>query len=81
MANAILVYPTIVTQGTITVESSKQFGQTNLSIFDMQGKEVLKKKIELNVNKNTIAINLTSGIYIMKFQANGLSTTRKIIVE
>jgi len=81
LANAILVYPTIVTQGTITVESSKQFGQTNLSIFDMQGKEVLKKKIELNVNKNTIAINLTSGIYIMKFQANGLSTTRKIIVE
>ncbi|HIP47564.1 MAG TPA: T9SS type A sorting domain-containing protein [Lutibacter sp.] len=81
LTSAINIYPTLVTNGSITIESVKQFGKTNLGIYDMQGKQVLSQKIELNASKNTIAINLNSGIYILKLEANGLTSSTKIIVQ
>jgi hypothetical protein len=81
LASEISVYPSLVTNGTITVVATQKFDNTNISIYDIQGKQVFQNKINLNQEEQSISLNLKSGIYFMNFTSNGKATTKKIIVK
>jgi len=81
LTTALNIYPTHVTNSVINIESTKQFGKTKVLIFDVQGKQVYSKNIILDATKKTLNINLTSGIYVLNVNTNGLSATQKLIVE
>lgn len=81
LSNAISVYPTLVTEGSISVSSSQNFDATGITIFNVQGKQVFYDKMDLSQDEKTLSINLKSGIYFMNFSSNGLTTSKKIIVQ
>jgi hypothetical protein len=55
-----------------------------LSIFDLSGREVSKKQIELSQGQNAItgdASSLEEGVYIMQLKAEGLLVNKKLSVR
>jgi hypothetical protein len=81
LENSVSIYPTLINNSEVSIESSKQFGLTKIRIFDTQGKEVLSKNIKLGTVKKTIPINLNSGIYFIKLYNSGMEASRKLIVQ
>lgn len=58
----------------------------NYSIFDAQGKLIELKEVELNSGINTLQIDvqklqLSKGVYFIKFALNGKEAVKKLIVE
>lgn len=80
----LCVYPNPVTSNTTVEYVVQENGNVRLSIFDITGKEV-QNLIDKDSTKgnHTITWNaegLNPGIYFIKLQTNGISTTRKLIL-
>ncbi|MCF6212622.1 MAG: T9SS type A sorting domain-containing protein [Flavobacteriaceae bacterium] len=78
---SILVYPT-VSDGKFTVTPKLAIGKTNVSIFDVRGRQVYK--VVRNFNQGTssnINVSLKAGIYILKLEAENLNYSQKIIIK
>jgi hypothetical protein len=71
----IIVYPN-PSNGNITVEGFAI--QTSLIVYDIHGREILKKDSEANENKLTLS--LPKGIYLFKFTENKTISVQKVIV-
>lgn len=70
-------FPNPVTNGKIYI-SSKANDEKIVTIFDVLGKKVFQSSLnsrELNIS------TLSSGVYIIKFETENTSTTRKLIVR
>ncbi len=71
------LYPNPVSGGKLYISSTNN-DDKEIIIYDLLGKIVLQTKIntkELNVS------SVESGTYIIKITENGISTTRKLIVD
>jgi photosystem II stability/assembly factor-like uncharacterized protein len=79
LPGSIKIFPMPATN-QITIETD-QFTKTNyVSIFDIQGQELVKQ--EITNNSTTIDIsNLSSGIYFVKYQNENGFTTQKLVKQ
>lgn len=81
LSTLIKVYPT-VSKGDFKISARNEIRNGLLSIFDMNGREVYKSKIDFNNNPiQDISLNTSSGLYIVKFSSENKQSTHKIIIE
>ena len=55
-------------------------GQAQLSIFDIQGKQMLNEQVQLTSDYRK-SLSLTTGIYIVRIQMNDIIKTNKVIIK
>ena len=81
-ASGVKLFPT-VTEGLINIKSSQNFGNTKIDIFNISGQKVYSTQIDLSTSQvETLNLNLSSGIYLAKLNAeNNFSATKKIVVK
>lgn len=72
----ISIYPNPITNGVLTFESDKVI--TKVALYDLSGKELVQSKISSNV---VTVDTLAAGIYFVKFQSEGGSTFRKVVIN
>lgn len=71
------IYPNPTNTGFVNI-TTKANTAVNVTVFDVLGKQVLSKTL----NNNTLDVtSLTTGVYILKLNQNGTSTTKRLIVE
>ena len=71
------IYPNPTNTGFVNI-TTKANAAVNVTVFDVLGKQVLSKTL----NNNTLNVtSLTTGVYILKLNQNGTSTTKRLIVE
>lgn len=70
------LYPTLVSDGIIYISSSTN-KMMNVKIYDQTSKLVMSTQTQKNVNVST----LEKGIYILKVEENGISTSKKFIIN
>ncbi len=80
LAQAISIYPS-VSNGSVFVRSKTSFDNTNISIYDIQGKEVYQTSLDINENETPISLHLNTGVYIVNFSHDGLSSSERIVIE
>ncbi|MFD2247268.1 beta strand repeat-containing protein [Pontibacter ruber] len=76
------VYPNPFTSNVNVTLTVQQPAQTQLIIIDLQGREVLRKSVELDKGVNQIELplqKLANGMYILKAVGGGIDETTKII--
>ncbi|MDC9723116.1 MAG: T9SS type A sorting domain-containing protein [Urechidicola sp.] len=79
--NLIKIYPT-VSNGEITIAPTSEVRVGALNIFDVNGREVHASNLDFATGANQqLSLNLASGVYIVKFTANNVQSTQKIIIE
>ena len=72
------VYPN-PTNGRLFVKTAKNYGEVTMTLTDINGRQVLAKKVEL-FNEVELDINrLQSGIYILNINGQSFSANHKII--
>ena len=76
----VKVYPT-VSNGNFKISSNSQIRKGTLNIFDLNGREVYQSKINFNNGSQNVSINVSSGMYIVKFTSEGKQSTQKIIIK
>jgi len=77
----IKIYPT-VSDGNIMIKTISDARKGNLSIFDINGRNVYSSKINFDSGiEKPISLNLSSGMYIAKFESEGLQSSQKIIIK
>jgi hypothetical protein len=77
LKNVFSIYPNPVSNGVVKI-SSQSTGTMTATIFDVLGKQVLSANIinaTLNVSK------LKAGVYILSVNQNGMSSTKKLVIN
>ena len=72
------IYPNPVSNGEFSIRTRNGVSKS-VQIFDMLGKQVYSKEVQ--VNENVKVYNLNTGIYILKVQEEGRLATRKLVVQ
>lgn len=71
------IYPNPTNSGFVNITTKANTAVT-VTVYDVLGKQVLSKTL----NNNTLDVtSLTTGVYILKLNQNGTSTTKRLIVE
>ncbi|MDV7185767.1 PA domain-containing protein [Lutibacter sp. TH_r2] len=79
--DGISIYPT-VTEGELTVKSTLQYSDLNLNIYNVSGQIVYTDKLDLTAKSKLLNLNLSSGIYFVRFNTSDSATkTQKIIIK
>jgi hypothetical protein len=76
--NSISIYPT-VSEGNFTITSTS-VNKVDMQIFDITGKRVYNKQIDLSNNFNA-NISLNKGVYFVHFLKNNFKESHKIIIR
>ncbi len=77
----IKIYPT-VSSGQITIAPTSDVLEGALNIFDINGREVHASKLDFSTGVNQqLSLSLSSGVYIVKFTANDVQSTQKIVIQ
>lgn len=76
--NAVSVYP-IPAKNELNVISENEFD--TLRIFDINGKLMLEKSYHEKIQKTTVQLNFTKGIYLIKLSTLRFSGYSKFIIE
>ena len=71
------IYPNPTNTGFVNIVT-KANTAVNVTVIDVLGKQVLSKTLNNNILDIT---SLTTGVYILKLNQNGTSTTKRLIVE
>jgi photosystem II stability/assembly factor-like uncharacterized protein len=76
------IYPTI-SKGDFTLFAKNTLGLTNMSIFDITGKQVYTKQVNFGAQrKQEISVSLKPGVYIVNLiDANSKKVSNKIVIE
>jgi len=76
------IYPT-VSKGDFTLYAKNTLGLTNMSIFDITGKQVYTKEVNFRAQrKQEISVSLKAGIYIVHLvDENNKRVASKIVIE
>ncbi|RZJ66568.1 MAG: T9SS type A sorting domain-containing protein [Flavobacterium sp.] len=78
--NTLKLYPNPA-KGSFSIRCETS-GNLDVSIFDVRGSKVLERKSIAHSHETNVDISsLTSGIYIVKMNVNGLSVVRKLVVN
>ncbi len=75
-----IIYPN-PSNGEIFIKAKQNMGDVNISIFDVNGRKVFNKQMELNSISNIRANGLKTGIYLMRIDADNYSQTAKLIIN
>lgn len=77
----IKIYPT-VSNGEMTVSSISEVREGVISVFDINGRTVHTSKLNFEGGiEQPLSVNLASGMYVVKFSANELQSSHKIIIK
>jgi hypothetical protein len=79
-SNQISVYPT-VSNGRIHIASKSDFGTTKLEVYNVGGQKVFNKSIDLSVSTINLSLQLSSGMYFMKFNGPNFTETKRIVIK
>lgn len=76
------VYPTI-SDGNFNVYAKNDLGNSNLSIFNLSGKQVYSSALNFTAKSNQeVSVNLRSGVYIVNLiDENNRKSSSKIIIK
>ncbi|NND62559.1 MAG: T9SS type A sorting domain-containing protein [Flavobacteriaceae bacterium] len=74
------IYPN-PTYGTININSVVSLGESNVSIFDMNGRKVFSQNLEIGNRASVDASNLSAGVYVVKIDGGNYSHTAKLIIR
>lgn len=79
---AFTIYPTI-SNGNFTVFAKNELGKTKVNIFDLSGRLVYNAELNFNVyKKQSVSVNLNSGVYIVNLvDENNRTSSKKIVIE
>ncbi|RCT55921.1 reprolysin-like metallopeptidase [Winogradskyella sp. KYW1333] len=80
-SNDVLVYPN-PNKGDFNIVMNREFQDVNIQLFDIQGREIFNKKH--GVDSNTININninLSSGVYLLRINADGNVLDKKLVIK
>ena len=72
------VFPNPASNGFVNINTTNTSAKTSVSVFNVLGKEVINtilKSDRLDVS------NLNAGVYILKLNQNGASTTKKLVIK
>ncbi|MGB0896193.1 MAG: T9SS type A sorting domain-containing protein [Flavobacteriaceae bacterium] len=81
VANAVKVYPT-VTSGGVFIKSSVNLNNTDVNVYDINGKLVYNTVLTINTEASQkINLGLNAGMYFVKLSNKTLNKTTKVIVK
>src|SRR5690606_41881289 len=80
LQNNFIIYPN-PSNGELNIKSRFDIGQANISIFDMNGRKVFSKEVEIYQAGNIDVSNLKTGIYLIQIDGGGYSQTSKLIIN
>src|SRR5690606_6455553 len=75
--NNFIIYPN-PSNGEIYITSRENIGDVSVSIFDIHGRKVLSKQMEVHSVANLNANGLETGIYLIRIEGENYSQTSKI---
>ncbi|WP_353777036.1 T9SS type A sorting domain-containing protein [Winogradskyella sp. 3972H.M.0a.05] len=76
----ITLYPT-VSNGDIKISSNSFVGVANMNIYNINGQEVHKAKLNISSVEENVKLNLGSGMYFVNIAGDNFSVTKKIIIK
>jgi hypothetical protein len=71
------MYPNPVNDGFLYI-NSKTLGEKTINLFDVNGRSILKTKLESDVLDVS---SVKSGFYLLKISTGDLSATSKLIIN
>jgi hypothetical protein len=74
------VYPNPA-NGIVNIASHKINGEVRIALFDMNGRKIIDKKVDLDNNAQIDVSGLNTGIYVMHIISDGKTQTEKLIVQ
>ena len=81
LTSDIKLYPT-VSKGQIKIISNKNIGETNISIYNLNGQRVYSDAINLSIFENSLNLTqLSNGVYLMKLTKGSEKILHKFIIE
>jgi len=78
--NNFSVFPN-PSNGDIKIKTARDFGKSSIAVYDVNGRQVFLKEINLT---GTVPLNMNSlnaGLYIMKIQGENFAYSNKLIIE
>ena len=75
-----IIYPN-PSNGNINIKSLIDFGDANVSIYDINGRKVHNSDVNLQNTASINAQNLSAGMYIMQIEGADYSHTAKLIIN
>lgn len=78
--NNFIIYPN-PSKGEIYIKARQEMSNSTISIFDVNGRKVLGKQMELGTITNLTANGLKTGIYLIRIDADNYSQTTKLIIN
>ena len=75
-----IIYPN-PSNGNINIKSLIDFGDANVSIYDINGRKVHNSDVNLQNSVSINAQNLSAGMYIMQIEGADYSHTAKLIIN
>ncbi len=78
--NKFIIYPN-PSNGNINIKPLLDFGDANVSIYDINGRKVYNTNVNLQNTVSIYAQNLSSGMYIMQIDGVDYSHTAKLIIN
>ena len=80
LENNFIIYPN-PSNGNINIKPLLDFGDANVSIYDINGRKVYNTNVNLQNTVSINAQNLSSGMYIMQIDGADYSQTAKLIIN
>ena len=78
--NKFIIYPN-PSNGNINIKPLLDFGDANVSIYDINGRKVYNTDVNLQNTVSINAQNLSAGMYIMQIEGADYSHTAKLIIN
>ncbi len=78
--NNFIIYPN-PSNGEIYIKARENMGDVSVSIFDIHGRKVYSKQMEVHTVANLNANGLKTGIYLIRIDGNNYSQTSKLIIK
>lgn len=78
--NIFKIYPN-PTNGIVNIASTKINGEVQINLFDINGRKVLSKTVNMSGQATFNTAGLSTGIYVLKLVSNGKAQTEKLIVQ
>ncbi|MBC7828619.1 MAG: T9SS type A sorting domain-containing protein [Chitinophagaceae bacterium] len=80
----IKIYPTVVQNNTLFIQSGRALQNVSVSLFDMTGKKMVDRHIRSMANGQTVSVSLPShiapGIYLAEVKTNTGQQAKKLLI-
>lgn len=78
--NNFIIYPN-PSNGELNIQSRMDVSEATLSIYDMNGRKVFNKQVDIQQARNININNLKTGIYLVTIEGGGYSQTSKLVIN